>query len=129
MTSTARRGVAVALAVVVATASGVVTNLATDQPSWSLWTALIVLVALGTSIQLYLTYSPSPGSHTEVAAVGPGAVAIGGSSQGEITTRAAGTASSPPQSNAAVAAHGPGSVAIGGDNESSVQTNARRAEF
>jgi hypothetical protein len=112
--------------VVIAAGVGVVTNIATDQAAWGWWTALTVLVALGAGLQLYLNAVSPPGDDRAVRAQGAGSVAVGGSTQGPISTQATGYSSNSGQRDlqqSGTVAAGPGAVAIGGDAGDSINTN------
>lgn len=123
MSNVAKRGVAAALTVVVSAATGLITNIATEEAAWGWWTALLVLVVLGAALQYHLSRSSALES-SAVSALGDGSIAVGGTARAPIKTQVRrgatpSTAAVQPQGTAAVA---PGSVAIGGDAESSVET-------
>jgi hypothetical protein len=124
VTQSAKRGVAAFLTVVAAAATGLVTNVVTDKPLWAWWVAFAILVAVGASLQYYLSRDGSPeDSARPTTALGAGSVSIGGSSRATIKTRVVGRAqlNSPVQPHG-VTATGPGAVAVGGDAEGPIET-------
>jgi len=118
------RSVLAGLSVVLATVCGVVTALVTAHSSLGLWVALGVAVAAGAVSQAAVTYGERH-KHGRVGASGAGAVAVGGSSRGEIRTRVSGNRlpSAVPGGQDGVVAPGPGAVGIGGDAEGPVSTD------
>lgn len=129
MTQSAKRGVAAFLTVVVAAATGLVTNIVTDKPLWAWWVAFTILVAVGASLQYYLSRDGTPeDSARPTMALGVGSVSIGGSSKATIKTRVAGQAqlNTPVQSHG-VSATGPGSVAVGGDADGAIETEINQS--
>lgn len=109
------RAVAAACSVIVASVSGVVTGLETTHSSWGLWTALAVLVLVGALLQGAVSYWE--GRPRPIAAVGPGAVAIGGSGYRAVRTRVRIRSVPAPVSDDrdGVIASGAGAVSIGED--------------
>ncbi len=123
------RAVAAGISVIVATASGVVTALATTHPSQGLWAALAVVVIVGAVLQAVVTYGDRRRAG-RVSASGAGSVAVGGSA-GEIRTRMRGNYGSPAASDDqdGVTASGPGAVGIGGDARGPVSTDVTGGEI
>lgn len=129
MSTMARRGAAAVMAVVASAGTGAVTNVATSGAPWSWWLALLVLVAVGAALAFYLSRPSGPDGQSNVAALGPGSVAVGRSAHGRITTRATRAApSAPPAAGSGGAqgtiAAGPGSVAVGQDVTAPIRTEA-----
>jgi hypothetical protein len=116
------RAIAAGISVVVAGASGVVTGLVTAHPSRGLWVALGVLVVVGGVIQAVITVAPR---RSPAAALGSGAVAVGGDVKAEIRTRVQGMTGSfqDVPDKGGVVASGPGAVGVGGDVSSPVSTD------
>lgn len=129
VTQSAKRGVAAFLTVVVAAATGLVTNFVTDKPFWAWWIALTVLVAVGAALQYYLGRAgSSEGPAGPTAALGAGSVSIGGSSRSTIKTRVVGR--DQPSSSVqprGVTTTGPGAVAVGGDVEGPIETEVTQS--
>lgn len=122
MSAVAVRGLLAGASVVVATAAGIVTNVATDQPSLAWWVALGSLVILGVATQVSLTlfesHSPS------ATAAGAGSIAVGGSTHRSVTTRVREgmDSQSRPSTPNGTSAMGPGSIAIGGEARGDLST-------
>ncbi|MFI5531880.1 hypothetical protein ACIA8O_25445 [Kitasatospora sp. NPDC051853] len=125
MSTVVRRSIAAAATVVVAAATGVATNVATDDAGTGWWVALGMLVVLGVALQVYLTVSSSDGGGTDVTAAGAGSVAIGGSLRGSVKTKASGASGSAGAAPAqgGITAAGPGSVAVGKDVDGPIETD------
>ncbi|MFV6032134.1 hypothetical protein [Streptomyces sp. NPDC056264] len=113
-----KRALAAGAAGMLAALSGVVTNLITDSPSWTLGIALAVLVSAGVGAQVYLNDSgTAQGEPVSVLSAGPGSIAIGGSAHGSVRAggQHRGGGEVPMGPGGGIAAVGGGSVAIGGD--------------
>ena len=124
-----RRAVMVGVSVLLASVSGVVTALVSAHPSTGLWVALGVVVVVGALLQAAITYSEGS-ERRGVRASGAGAVAIGGSAQGEIRTRVTGGGleRGPEGAENGVTASGPGAVSIGGQVAGPVSTDVAGTE-
>lgn len=125
MSSRAKRVVAVVLAGMIATATGIVTNVATNSSSGAWWTALIVLVLAGAVPQIYLNGEASSDEQPPVVrATGAGAVAVGGSSHGRISTKVIGdTGAAGEVAGQGITAAGAGAVAVGKEARGPVETD------
>lgn len=120
-----RRALLAGLSVILASVCGVVTALVTAHPSRGLWVALAVVVVAAATSQVVMTYGERR-DRGRVEASGAGAVAVGGTSRGEIRTRAYGGPQTPalPARQDGVSATGLGAVSIGGDTDGPVSTDA-----
>jgi hypothetical protein len=118
------RAIAAGVSVIAAAVAGVVTVLVTAHSSWGLWVALGVVVILGATLQAAITYSDHKKA-ARVKASGVGAVAVGGSAQGEIRTRVRGKHVPVTEADEqdGVGASGPGSVSVGGDAAGPISTD------
>jgi hydrogenase/urease accessory protein HupE len=125
MSKIKRHGFVAALGFVVAAVSGVVTNIATGKSSWAWWITLIVLVVLGTTLQIYTSRLPFQASQPSVTASGVASAAIGGSSHGRINTKAtnARATTSDRMQVEGITAAGPGSAAMEGNAMSPIKTS------
>ncbi|MER6774742.1 hypothetical protein ABT389_33995 [Streptomyces bacillaris] len=116
---------AMVMAGVISAATGMVTNVVTDNPSGAWWAALAVLVLFGVVPQVYLHRGASPeDSPPVVRATAAGAVAVGGSSYERISTKVvgvAGTAGGPVDQG--VSATAAGAVAVGGEARAVIETD------
>jgi hypothetical protein len=124
LSSPARHGLAAGMSTVVAAGVGVLTNLVTDRWQPSLLLAMLALVATGAGLEAWLTATTR--YETKSTAAGAGAVAVGGSNKGAITTRVRVVPQSSPRSAKGpgrASASGPGAVAIGDDNSSRISTD------
>lgn len=119
MASGAMRAVAAGATVVVAAASGVVTNIATQEASWAWWVGLGALVIVGVLLQLLIGLLDAD---RKVTASGAGAVAVGGSARKKITTRVKGVGAAGSSRAGGVSASGAGSVTVGQDSEGEIST-------
>lgn len=120
-TVTARASLA-AVSVVVATAAGIVTNIATDEPNIAWWVTLGCLLLLGALTQVGLTLFE--GRSSDVTAAGVGSVAVGGTTRGSVTTHVQATGQQSSTSMVGgINAQGPGSIAIGGEALGDVSTD------
>ncbi len=119
MASGAMRAVAAGATVVVAAASGVVTNIATQEPGWAWWVGLGVLVIIGVLLQVLISLLDTG---NKVTASGAGAVSIGGSAREKITTRVKGSGAAGSSRTGGVSASGAGSVTVGQDAEGEIST-------
>lgn len=122
-----KRSLAGGVAVVIAAAIGLVTNIATDRPSIAWWVALGALLVIGVGTQIWLTSIEA--QQATITAMGAGSVAVGGSTHGSISTRIRGASqSSPPASTQeGTNAQGPGSIAIGGEAKGDLTTDIEDA--
>ena len=102
--------------VVVAAATGIVTNVLSSSWTLTWWLALGVLVVLGVGLQLLV------GKKSIVSSTGPGAVGVGGSTSKRVTTRVRGKHGSG-EVDGEISAAGPGSVAIGGNADGEISTD------
>lgn len=111
----------------VATASGIVTNIATDQASLAWWVSLGTLLVVGVTAQIWLT--STEGQNQSVTAAGAGSVAVGGSAQSTIRTRVRGYAQQTPPTGTSegTTAGAPGSIAVGGEAIGDLSTDADSA--
>ncbi|MFG2809529.1 hypothetical protein ACLQ2D_37095 [Streptomyces sp. DT199] len=96
--------------VVASVASGLVTNVVTDRPTWPWWVALGVLVVVAVVLQVALTADGGDGPGP-----GAGSVVIGGTAHEAITTRVS--------LSGGVTAQGAGSVAVDGDARGQISTD------
>ncbi|MER7517960.1 hypothetical protein [Streptomyces sp. NPDC126499] len=126
MTIRVKRALAAGAAGILASVGGVVTNLVTDSPSWTLGIALALLVTAGTGAQIYLNDSDASPQTPTVTAAAPGAIAIGGSAHGPVVAHGNGSGAAAVPDHGITAA-GAGSVAIGGDALGSVHTDSGEA--
>ncbi|MGW9024714.1 hypothetical protein ACWGQ5_10845 [Streptomyces sp. NPDC055722] len=119
------RAVAAGLSVVVAAASGLVTNVVTERRGIAWWVGLVVLVVVGALLQGWLSLKER--AEPSVSASGPGAVAVGGTSRGPVETRVSGVSAGQPRTagDTGVSASGPGAVAVGRDVEDAVRTDVQ----
>jgi hypothetical protein len=116
------RAVAAGVSVAAGAGSGVVASLVTAHPAWGLWTAVVVLVAIGGALQAVVTFSERK-SRSGVTASGAGSVAVGGSAS-EIRTRVQGSYQPVAGTSAdGVVASGAGAVGVGGDMSGPVSTD------
>ncbi len=121
------RGVAAVVSGVASAGAGLATNVFTSSWAWRWGVALAVFVVLGVVSQVWLTVAGN-GRASGVLASGAGAVAVGGSSRGPITTVVSGVAGGSDASMPAaegVEASGPGSVAVGGDAQGAISTRVQ----
>jgi hypothetical protein len=111
------RAVLAGATVILGAVCGVVTALVTAHPSRGLWAGLGVTVVAGALWQAAVTYGERR-ERSRVEASGAGAVAVGGSTRGEVRTRVRGKGTQPAAAASAqggVISSGPGSVSVGGD--------------
>jgi hypothetical protein len=115
MASRWTRALGAGASVVIAAATGLVTNIVTEKPLWGWCIGLGALIIIGVAVQVWLSLGQS--SAMQVNATGAGSVAIAGSAKGAVRTHVSGSAQDPSTAKAeqGILAHGPGSVAIGGD--------------
>src|SRR6478736_8776583 len=104
-----KRAVVAGSSVVASAASGLVTNVVTDQPAWPWWVALGVLVAVAVVLQVLVTADGGG------QAPGAGSVAIGGAAHEAITTQVHLTGNVPAQ--------GAGAVSVAGDARGQISTH------
>ncbi|WP_143669159.1 MULTISPECIES: hypothetical protein [unclassified Streptomyces] len=122
------RVAAMVMAGVIAVATGLVTNMVTDNPSGAWWAALVALILFGVVPQIYLHGGASSGDRPPmVQAVGTGSVAVGGSSYERISTKAIGVAGAEVEAvRRGISATGAGAVAVGGEATGMIETDAAR---
>ncbi len=113
------------MAGVIAAATGLVTNMVTDDPSGAWWAALAILILFGVVPQIYLHSSASSGDRPPVVqAAGTGSVAVGGSSYERISTNVVGIAGVEGQTaGRGISASGAGAVAVGGEATGIIETD------
>lgn len=122
MPTTMKRGLVAGASVIVATAIGVITNIATNQDGLAWWVSLGALLIIGAGAQVWLTSTDRKSD--SITAAGAGSVAVGGSTHGTIRTRTniSSQQSSSPVSSDGLLASGPGSIAIGGEAKGDLST-------
>ncbi len=88
---------------------------------------VVAVVGVGVAVLAWRFPAPSTGGQSVISA-GEGAVAVGGSITGEVSTHVEGGGQlPPPPSNVSgVVSLGPGAVAVGGDIKGSVRTRVKR---
>ncbi len=113
------RAIVAGFSAVVATASGVVTNVVSDHPTASWWVALGVLATVGVISQGVLTVAE--GKRREGTVGAAGSVHVRGNSGAPITTRVRGFAAE--SSTVGGASLGLGAVYVDGDTHGYISTN------
>src|SRR6266851_3582598 len=116
------RALAAGTVFLAAAASGVLSALASADPSLGLWVALGVLIVVGAVLQGIVSAGGRRSRH-RVLASGAGAVAVGGSTA-EVRTRVQEGLGTPVVADTGeITASGPGAVSIGGDAKGPVTTD------
>ncbi|MFF9127977.1 hypothetical protein ACF09J_32775 [Streptomyces sp. NPDC014889] len=105
-----KRAIVAGSSVVASAASGLVTNVVTDQPTGAWWVALGVLVVVAVVLQVLVTADSGAAQ-----APGAGSVAIGGAAHEAITTQVNLTGDVPAQ--------GAGAVSVAGDARGQISTH------
>ncbi|GAA2476251.1 hypothetical protein GCM10010393_02720 [Streptomyces gobitricini] len=128
VSTSVKRSLVAGTSVVIAAAIGIITNIATNHAGLAWWVSLGALLVIGVGAQVWLT--STEGQAASVRAAGAGSVAVGGSTQSTVSTRARNSAQQSPSEipSEGVLAAGSGSIAIGGEAAGGLSTDVDTAD-